>query len=97
MFMNATLAESVHLSGRGRRKKLGLLVGHVDSPDQASIARIQHNTVVPLCDTRDLGEIFFDDLHPHARGRRSIGRREPYIDHQILELDAVIEASTTKE
>jgi hypothetical protein len=64
---------------------------------RASIARIQHGAVVPLCDTRDLGEIFFDGLHPHTRGRRKIGRRKPYIDHQILELDAVIEASTTKE
>ena len=64
---------------------------------RVSIACIQHDAVVPLCDTRDLGEIFFDYLHPHARGRRMIGRREPYIDHQILELDAVIEASTTKE
>lgn len=64
---------------------------------RVSIARIQHGAVVPICDARDLGEIFFDDLHPHARGRRRIERREPYIDHQILELDAVIEASTAKE
>ena len=40
-------------------------------------------------------------IHVHylpGRGRwRRIGIREPYIDHQILELDAVIEASTTIE
>lgn len=97
MFMNATLAESIHLPGRGHRRKVGIPVGHVDGPSQVYIARIQHGAIVHLCDTRDPGEIFFDDRHPHARGRRRIGRREPYIDHQILELDAVIEASTTKE